>query len=80
MTVLEIEAKKAELARSILNIDSEEVLDEISKVVKKLTVKMPCMHSLEEIRAGADRVLTARRSGDTSKFVSHEQVEKRHII
>lgn len=79
MTILEREAKKAELARSILSIDSEEILNEISKFVENLTVKMPCMYSPEEIQAGADRVLAARRSGDKSRFVSFDEVKKRHV-
>lgn len=81
MTVLEIEAKKAELVRTILNnVDSEEVLNELSNMVKKLTTKMPCMHSPEEIRSGVDRFLDALNSGDKSKFISHEEVLKRHAL
>lgn len=81
MTVLEIEAKKAELVRTILNyVDSEEVLNELSNIVKKLTTKMPCMYSPEEIRLGADRFLDALNSGDNNKFISHEDVLKKHAL
>jgi hypothetical protein len=41
--------------------------------------KMPCMYSPEEIQAGADRVLAARRSGDKSRFIPFEEVKKRHL-
>lgn len=79
MTILELEAKRAELARSILSIDSEEVLNELSNTLNVLTKKMPCSHSVEELRAGADRVTAAWKSGDMSQFTSHEDVEKRHV-
>jgi hypothetical protein len=80
MTVLELEAKKAELVRSILNnVNSEEILNELSKIVNKLTVKKPCMYSPEEIQAGADRVLAARRSGDKSHFIPFGEVKKKHL-
>ena len=78
MTVLEFEAKKAELARSILNINSDEVLNEVSATLQKLIDRMPCMYSDEEIRAGADRFLSALRSGDRTRFISQDELEKRH--
>ncbi len=80
MTVLEREAKKAELARSILNIESDDILDKLSNYYKNLTAKMPCTYSDEEIRAGADRFLSALENynnGDASQFTSHEEVKKR---
>lgn len=80
MTALEIEAKRAQLARSILSIDSEEILEELSITLKNLTAKMPCRHSIDEIRAGADRVTLAWKSGDMSQFTPHEMVEKRRTL
>lgn len=77
MTALELEVKRAELARSILKIESEEILNEISNTLQKLTIKMPCMYSDEEICAGADRFLSALRSGDKTRFISQEELEKR---
>ncbi|MDR1162157.1 MAG: hypothetical protein LBK45_07430 [Tannerellaceae bacterium] len=38
------------------------------------------MYSPEEIQAGADRVLAARRSGDRSRFIPFEEVKKRHLV
>lgn len=78
MNTLEIEAKRAELARSILNIESEEILNEISYTLQKLTAKMPCMYSDEEIRAGADRFISALRSGDKTKFIPQEKLEEKY--
>lgn len=80
MTVLEREAKKAELARSILNIESDDILEKLSNYYKNLTKKMPCVYSDEEIREGADRFLDALNdynNGNTSQFTSHEEVKKR---
>lgn len=82
MTVLELNAKKAELIKSILNdVDSEDILNQVADVVKRLTTKkFPCMYTPEEISAGADRVLTARRSGDRLRFVPFEEVKKKRTV
>lgn len=54
MTVWEMEAKKVELVRTILDIDNEEVLNILSDTLRGLTDKMPCMYTVDEIQAGAN--------------------------
>ncbi|MDH6312741.1 hypothetical protein M2137_001516 [Parabacteroides sp. PFB2-10] len=80
MTLLELNAKKAELVQTILNdIDSEEVLNELSQMVKKLTApKYPCMHSIEELRSSAADALQAYKKGDGKHFTTQEEMRKRH--
>lgn len=81
MTVLELEAKKAELARLILNdVNSEELVNELLRVIKKMIEKFPCMHSPEEVRASADSAVKAYREGDENRFITHEEMKKRHLV
>lgn len=81
MTLLELEARKAQLVRSVLNdIHDEETLNELSVALDRLTGKIPCRYSVEEIRTGADRFLEALHNGDESKFISHEEVLKKHNV
>ncbi|MDH6342244.1 hypothetical protein M2480_001562 [Parabacteroides sp. PFB2-12] len=82
MTLLELKAKKAELVQLILNdIDSEEVLNEVSQMVKKLTrPKYPCMYSVEEIQSSADEAMQAYNEGYDSHFTTQEEMRKRHTL
>ena len=75
MTTLELQAKKAELAKEILNLDSEDIINELSRIFKKLTLKYPCMHTPDEIKAGAKQAVEDYKAG---KGVSHEDMKKRH--
>lgn len=79
MTTLEIHAKQAELAKRILNIDSEEVLNKLSETLNALTARMPSVPTDEEVRARANRAVTAFRNGEMHKFTSHEDLKKRHL-
>lgn len=80
MTVLEMDAIKAELTQSILSIDNEDVLNRLLRYVKKLAVPQhPCMYSPEEIQAGAERFLQAYQSGDKNRFIPHEKMKKKHL-
>jgi len=75
MASLELQAKKAELAREILNLDNEEIVDKLSKVLGNLTTKYPCMHTPEEIKSGARQAIEDHKAG---KGISHEEMKNRH--
>lgn len=81
MSTLELQA---EIAKKIFNIENEEILNEISNIVKKLTAKavgMPGIPTEKEINERADYFLSAYeefRKGDKSKFTSQEELEKKH--
>lgn len=50
MTALELQAKKAELARRILSSDNEDLINRLSNLYNKITVnKYPCDYSEEEV-------------------------------
>jgi hypothetical protein len=79
MTTLELQA---ELAKKIFNIENEEILNKLSGVLKRLTDKPAVMQGSpteKEINARADRVLSAFRNGETDRFVSHEDLKKKHV-
>lgn len=53
MTAIELEARKTELIREILNIDNSEVLDKVRQEIHKwlsISEKIPCAYTLEEIK------------------------------
>ena len=50
MTAIELEARKTELIREILNIDNSEVLDKVRQEIHKwlsISEKIPCAYTLE---------------------------------
>ena len=74
MTVLEMEAKKAYIIRSIANIDSEEVINKLSKVVDTIIPSsLPCQHTIKELKEGLKDFICA---SENKELVSHEEVEK----
>ena len=75
MTIVELNAKKAELIKSILNdINSEDILNEISKFVKSVTVKAPCQYTPEEIQSGALKAIEEAESGGG---IPHSQIKRK---
>lgn len=82
MTTLEIYAKRDELAKRILSIDSEEVLNKLSETLNELTNKTPQLPGIptkEEVKERARRVAAAFRDGKMDEFVSMEELKRRHI-
>lgn len=81
MSTLELQA---EIAKKIFNIESEDVLKEISKTIMRLTdntASTPAIPTPKEISERADYFLAAYndfQNGDTSKFVLQEELEKKH--
>lgn len=81
MTAIEFETKKAELISCISdNVQTEDVLRELFAVVDRLIVKYPCCYSPEEIQASADRAIEASKRGETHRFITHEEMRKRHTL
>jgi len=74
MTVLELNAKKAELVQSIIsNINSEEAINELLLFVEQLTLKFPCQYTEDEIKISA---LEAIRQMKEGKYTSHEEMKR----
>lgn len=79
MTTMELDARKARLAREILNIDSMELLDKLQKAFNRVKAKATAMVneeeteyiSKEEILAGIDAGLKEmqerKRTGKKAK-------------
>lgn len=68
MTTMELDARKAQLAREILNIDSMEVLDKLQKAFNRVKAKAASNEeteyiSKEEILAGIDAGLKDLKAG-----------------
>lgn len=79
MTALEIQSIKLELVKSIINIDSEDTLKEVSQFINRIG-QYPCMYSPEELQASADEVIKARQKGDKTRFITQEEMRKKHAI
>ena len=81
MSTLELQA---ELAKKIFNIESEDVLKEISYTIRRLTnktAKLPGIPAEKELNERTDYFLSAYeefKNGNTNKFTSQEELEKRH--
>jgi len=78
MTTLELQAKKAELARNILNEVDEEIINQLSSMYKSMRVKLPERPSDAELAASAKAAVNAYKSGDTKKFTTQEEMRNRH--
>lgn len=67
-----MQAKKAELVKSINNINSESVLIELSKAIERLT--LPCQYTVEEVREGLYEAFNEYENG---KLISHQEIKNR---
>ena len=70
---MELDARKAQLAREILNIDSMEVLDKLQKAFNRVKTKAASNEeteyiSKEEILAGIDAGLKDLKAGRKQSF------------
>ena len=74
MTTIELNAKKAEMVRFILNeVNSELIVNELERVIRKLTTSEPCCYTPEEIRASAEEAIRQREEG---RYTSHEEMKR----
>lgn len=75
MNFLELNAKKAELIKSILNdINNEETLNELAATVQRLITKYPCQYSAEELK---ERALRGIEEMEQGKGTPHEEMKNR---
>lgn len=64
MTTLELQAKKAELARRILSSDNEDLINKLSNLYNKLTVnKYPCHYTENEVLQACESALQEYEAG-----------------
>jgi len=72
MTAIELEARKASVVRDILNnVNTAELLDQLSAFVKHLVKREPCQYSLSEIDAILDE---GEMSMDNHEGIDSEEV------
>lgn len=80
MTIIELNARKAEIVRAILNdIETEEALDALSDLLRKLHVSRqpPCQYTVEELN---DRAEQAIRDYEAGKGIPHEEIKRKTVI
>lgn len=77
MTSIEMNAKKAELIKYIINIDNEEILNRLDAILIGLTEKKrPCSYTADEIKAGVSEAIAEYEAG---KGISHEEIKRKSI-
>ncbi|NDV96102.1 hypothetical protein D0T84_14445 [Dysgonomonas sp. 521] len=75
MATLKLESKKASLARKILNMDDETLLDELAGIIESFNpVVFPCQYSIENLKTGIPKFLNDIKTGKT---VSHAQIKRK---
>ncbi|MDR1161554.1 MAG: hypothetical protein LBK45_04355 [Tannerellaceae bacterium] len=65
MTVLELQAKKAELAKCILALDDESIINKLSNLYSNLTNNYPCDYSIEEVAQACREAIRQHKEGKT---------------
>jgi hypothetical protein len=65
MTVIELQAKKVELARRILLLDDESIINKLSNLYNNLTSSCPCDYSVEEVAQACQKAIQQHKEGKT---------------
>ncbi|MDH6356382.1 hypothetical protein [Parabacteroides sp. PF5-9] len=74
MTTLELQAKKAELAKRILNSDNEELITKLADLYDKLAVnKYPCDYTEDEVLQACEAAMQEYETGT----LSHDQIKRK---
>ena len=75
MTTIELNARKADVIRLILNdINSEVVVGELENLLQKfVSIEPPCRYTPEEIQASAHEAIQQRK---TERYTSHEAIKR----
>ncbi len=76
MTTLELNARKADMIRAILNdMNSEIVVDELDRIIRRFTpsASPPCLYTEKEIKESAVKAIAQRKEG---RYTSHEAMER----
>jgi hypothetical protein len=75
MTTLKLESKKASLARKILNMNDETLLDELAGIIESFNpLAFPCQYSIKELKAGIPKFLNDIKTGKT---ISHAKIKRK---
>ena len=79
MAYLELEAEKAELIRTIANIDSKEIIDKVKeKTVVKKTV--PCQLTEDEIKEEIEQAIDEIQQGQTISSQEMHTTFKHYLL
>lgn len=74
MNTLEFEAQKAALARAILNTESEEIINEVSRSYREATERnAPCRYSLDEVK---DRLRSTEADALAGRGLTEEEADR----
>ncbi len=77
MTTLELNARKADMIRAILNdMNSEIVVDELDRIIRRFTASPPsppCLYTEKEIKESAVKAIAQRKDG---RYTSHDAMER----
>lgn len=74
MTSMELNARKADMIRAIINdVNSEVVVDELDRLIRRFTAPGPCLYSEDEIRTSAAKAIRQRKEG---RYTSHAEMER----
>lgn len=76
MTALELNTKKAELIKSIIiDADTEEIINELSRVLKKFNrTKAPCVFNDSEVR---NAIIDAIEESKARTGTPHENIKRK---
>lgn len=78
MTALELQAKKAELAKGILNLESEEIINKLSNFYESLVADFPCQYTKEEVIYTIDEAIEAFDKGEKTRFKSFGEIKRKY--
>ena len=75
MTTIELNAKKTEMIRLILNeVNSEVVAGELETIIRRLVATQPpCCYTPDEIKSSAVEAIYQRKQG---RYTSHEEMKR----
>ncbi len=78
MTTIELTTKKAELVKSIIiNANTEDIINELSQVLKKaISKEIPCQYTDEEVREALIETIKESKAGTGTP---HEELKRKSL-
>ena len=74
MTAVELNARKAEMIRMIMNdVNNEVVVSELEQVIRRFAGAEPCCYTPEEIKTSAIEAIRQRKAG---RYTAHEDMKR----
>lgn len=74
MTVLELQAKKAELARRILSLNDENIINKLANYFSSLTEYYPCDYTVEEVAQACEEAIKQHKE---ESLTPHSQIKRK---